>query len=92
MVLKLNTTPFTYYYEILSEMLKNDRSYDSLPNFTAADCAWRDEIAFAALPDCVQHSPLSSSSAGSVVPFASLPRLRRPCNNAHAAHSAHSCA
>lgn len=38
MVLKLQTTPFDYYYEILSTMLRNDRSYDSMPNFTAADC------------------------------------------------------
>eukprot|EP00047_Mylnosiga_fluctuans_P004767 m.236504 g.236504 ORF g.236504 m.236504 type:complete len:826 (+) comp12981_c0_seq1:40-2517(+) len=38
MVLGLRTTPFAYYYSILSDMLRTDKSYDSLPNFTAADC------------------------------------------------------
>lgn len=37
MVLGLRTTPFTYYYNILSDMLRSDKSYDSLPNFPAAD-------------------------------------------------------
>lgn len=39
MVQKLQVTPYDYYFDILSTMLRNDRSYDSLPNFTAADCA-----------------------------------------------------
>ena len=34
----LQCTPFTYYHNILEQMLKSDRSYDSLPNFPAADC------------------------------------------------------
>ena len=38
MLLGLKTSPFQYYYSILSDMLKSDKSYDSLPNFTAADC------------------------------------------------------
>lgn len=38
MVLGLRTTGFTYYYNILSDMLRADKSYDSLPNFPAADC------------------------------------------------------
>ncbi|XP_037940475.1 protein FAM91A1-like, partial [Teleopsis dalmanni] len=31
-------TPFNYYLEVLSQLLRNDKSYDTLPNFTAADC------------------------------------------------------
>lgn len=34
----LRVTPFNYYVDVLSYLLKNDRSYDTLPNFTAADC------------------------------------------------------
>jgi len=34
----LQCTPFNYYHGILADMLRNDRSYDSLPNFPAADC------------------------------------------------------
>lgn len=34
----LRVTPFNYYIDVLSYLLKNDRSYDTLPNFTAADC------------------------------------------------------
>eukprot|EP00742_Colponemidia_sp_Colp-10_P005985 GILJ01006406.1.p1 GENE.GILJ01006406.1~~GILJ01006406.1.p1 ORF type:complete len:896 (+),score=141.32 GILJ01006406.1:59-2746(+) len=35
-VLKL--TPFKYYGDLLMEVLKAERAYDSMPNFTAADC------------------------------------------------------
>lgn len=34
----LRVTPFNYYLEILSLLLANDKSYDTLPNFTAVDC------------------------------------------------------
>lgn len=34
----LRYTPFNYYLDVLSFMLKHDKSYDTLPNFTAADC------------------------------------------------------
>ncbi|KAI8126786.1 hypothetical protein FF38_10391 [Lucilia cuprina] len=34
----LRVTPFNYYLDVLSQLLKNDKSYDTLPNFTAADC------------------------------------------------------
>ncbi|CAB3408071.1 unnamed protein product [Caenorhabditis bovis] len=33
----LRISPFSYYINILSEMLNQEKSYDSLPNFTAAD-------------------------------------------------------
>lgn len=36
----LRVTPFNYYIDVLSYLLKNDRSYDTLPNFTAADCTY----------------------------------------------------
>lgn len=36
----LRVTPFNYYIDVLSYLLKNDRSYDTLPNFTAADCMY----------------------------------------------------
>jgi hypothetical protein len=34
----LRVTSFTYYIEILCDLINNERSYDTLPNFTAADC------------------------------------------------------
>uniref|UniRef100_A0AC35TQK2 BTB domain-containing protein n=1 Tax=Rhabditophanes sp. KR3021 TaxID=114890 RepID=A0AC35TQK2_9BILA len=30
-------SPFLYYFQILTEMMSTEKSYDSLPNFTAAD-------------------------------------------------------
>jgi hypothetical protein len=33
----LRITPFNFYVELLAHLLKLDKSYDSLPNFTAAD-------------------------------------------------------
>jgi len=34
----LYVTPFQYYSQMLEELMAQERSYDSLPNFTAADC------------------------------------------------------
>lgn len=34
----LRVTPFNYYIDVLCYLLRNDKSYDTLPNFTAADC------------------------------------------------------
>lgn len=34
----LRVTPFNYYLEIVALLLRTDRSYDTLPNFTAIDC------------------------------------------------------
>jgi hypothetical protein len=36
----LHVTPFNYYLDIMVEMLKTDKSYDSLPNFSAVDGLW----------------------------------------------------
>lgn len=34
----LRITPFNYYIDVLCELMQSERSYDTLPNFTAADC------------------------------------------------------
>ncbi|XP_014254645.1 protein FAM91A1 [Cimex lectularius] len=34
----LRVTPFQYYTRVLETLMDNEGSYDSLPNFTAADC------------------------------------------------------
>jgi hypothetical protein len=34
----LGTTPFQYYVSMLDSQMSLEKSYDSLPNFTAADC------------------------------------------------------
>ncbi|XP_061181640.1 protein FAM91A1-like [Saccostrea echinata] len=34
----LRVTPFTYYINMMSDIMTQEKSYDSLPNFTAADC------------------------------------------------------
>jgi hypothetical protein len=36
----LDITPFQYYYSMLENIMEHERSYDSLPNFTAADCKY----------------------------------------------------
>ncbi|KAK3600385.1 hypothetical protein CHS0354_016001 [Potamilus streckersoni] len=34
----LRVTPFIYYTNMMAEIMTQEKSYDSLPNFTAADC------------------------------------------------------
>uniref|UniRef100_A0AAY4CKZ1 Protein FAM91A1 n=1 Tax=Denticeps clupeoides TaxID=299321 RepID=A0AAY4CKZ1_9TELE len=34
----LRVTPFSYYISIMEDIMNSEKSYDSLPNFTAADC------------------------------------------------------
>ena len=34
----LRVTPFVYYSSMMSSIMQSEKSYDSLPNFTAADC------------------------------------------------------
>jgi FAM91 N-terminus len=34
----LRVTPFQYYLAMLESIMEAEKSYDSLPNFTAADC------------------------------------------------------
>ncbi|XP_073535945.1 protein FAM91A1 isoform X2 [Phyllobates terribilis] len=38
MVKGLRITPFSYYIGIMEDIMNSEKSYDSLPNFTAADC------------------------------------------------------
>lgn len=34
----MRITPFQYYISVMQDLMEQERSYDSLPNFTAADC------------------------------------------------------
>lgn len=34
----LRITPFNYYLDMLSDLMLSEKSYDTLPNFTAIDC------------------------------------------------------
>ena len=38
MVRGLRVTPFQYYVSMVETIMLQERSYDALPNFTAADC------------------------------------------------------
>ena len=37
----LRITPFQYYHSMMQMLMQNEKSYDSLPNFTAADGKYR---------------------------------------------------
>ncbi|KFM81468.1 Protein FAM91A1, partial [Stegodyphus mimosarum] len=37
-VTRMRVTPFQYYISIMQDLMEQEKSYDSLPNFTAADC------------------------------------------------------
>lgn len=38
MVKGLRMTPFAYYITMMADIMAQEKSYDSLPNFTASDC------------------------------------------------------
>ena len=38
MVKGLRVTPFAFYVNTMMDIMSQEKSYDSLPNFTAADC------------------------------------------------------
>lgn len=38
MIRGLRITPYSYYHNMMKDIMSQERSYDSLPNFTAADC------------------------------------------------------
>lgn len=41
MVVKgLRITPFNYYISVVEKLMQTEKSYDTLPNFTAADCKY----------------------------------------------------
>lgn len=41
MIRGLRVTPFAYYHGMMKDIMSQEKSYDSLPNFTAADCEYR---------------------------------------------------
>lgn len=38
--LGLRITPFIYYVEVVALLIELEKSYDTMPNFTAADCEY----------------------------------------------------
>lgn len=36
----LRITPFIYYLEVVALLIEMEKSYDTMPNFTAADCKY----------------------------------------------------
>jgi hypothetical protein len=36
-VQELKILPFNYYFDMMAELMKAERSYDTLPNYTAID-------------------------------------------------------
>ena len=40
MVKGLRITPFSFYLRMMHDIMAGEKSYDSLPNFTAADCEY----------------------------------------------------
>ncbi|XP_034480322.1 protein FAM91A1 [Drosophila innubila] len=75
----LRVTPFNYYLDVLSQLLRSDKSYDTLPNFTAADCLrvlgiGRNEY-LALISDLKTHTPRSLLFSAKPNPLDFLPRL-----------------
>lgn len=56
----LRITPFQYYIAMMENIMSQERSYDSLPNFTAADC----ECHFYFVVNCSCNCKNISSVAG----------------------------
>ncbi|CAB0017370.1 unnamed protein product [Nesidiocoris tenuis] len=54
----LRVTPFQYYTKVLEIIMDSERSYDSLPNFTAADSQL--ETTVKVKPDGISNMRLSS--------------------------------
>ncbi|XP_062134514.1 protein FAM91A1 [Drosophila sulfurigaster albostrigata] len=75
----LRVTPFNYYLDVLSQLLRSDKSYDTLPNFTAADCLrvlgiGRNEY-LALISELKTHTPRSLLFSAKPNPLDFLPRL-----------------
>jgi hypothetical protein len=43
-LLVFRLTPFQYYIMVLENIMSQEKSYDSLPNFTAVDCLRYDRL------------------------------------------------
>lgn len=70
----LRITPFSYYVTIMADIMTQEKSYDSLPNFTAADCKliWGDfflvsQIHYNDMLNCVGYHVLLFIVASRVV-------------------------
>lgn len=50
----LRITPFQYYCSIMEKIMDQEKSYDCLPNFTAADCKMANFRFFALTDFCVR--------------------------------------
>ncbi|XP_017005957.2 protein FAM91A1 [Drosophila takahashii] len=75
----LRVTPFNYYLDVLGQLLRSDKSYDTLPNFTAADCLrvlgiGRNEY-LALISDLKTHTPRSLIFGSRPNPLDFLPRF-----------------
>ncbi|KAH8379524.1 hypothetical protein KR009_005427 [Drosophila setifemur] len=75
----LRVTPFNYYLDVLGQLLRSDKSYDTLPNFTAADCLrvlgiGRNEY-LALISDLKTHTPRSLLFGSRPNPLEFLPRF-----------------
>ncbi|XP_068148618.1 protein FAM91A1 [Drosophila tropicalis] len=75
----LRVTPFNYYLDVLSQLLRSDKSYDTLPNFTAADCLrvlgiGRNEY-LALISDLKTHTTRSILFSAKPNPLDFLPRF-----------------
>ncbi|KAH8411184.1 hypothetical protein KR222_010052 [Zaprionus bogoriensis] len=75
----LRVTPFNYYLDVISQLLRCDKSYDTLPNFTAADCLrvlgiGRNEY-LALISELKTHTPRSLIFSAKPNPLDFLPRL-----------------
>ena len=59
----LRMTPFNYYCSMMHSMVHLEKSYDALPNFTAADCKGGREEPCALPHPARAVSPLTRSAA-----------------------------
>lgn len=51
----LRITPFQFYISTIIHVMESDKSYDSIPNFTAVDCNYLSDEQFL-LKDYFKHS------------------------------------
>jgi hypothetical protein len=57
----LRVTPFQYYISMMENIMEHEKSYDSLPNFTAADCKLYFSCRLSLLFSHVSHLHLTES-------------------------------
>lgn len=54
----LRITPFNYYISVVEKLMQAEKSYDTLPNFTAADCKLNAQICYAFLLNKIRNENL----------------------------------